>query len=226
MCSAYVTMRPFEYSPPQGMPRVVFQDESLLVLDKPAGLLTVPGRGEQHADCLASRVQALYPSARIVHRLDLATSGLVIMAMGREMERRLSIAFQQRLVEKLYVAVVDGAFEEERGVVDLPLMVDWPNRPRQKVDLVQGKSAETHYAVLAYDAKANTSRVSLRPVTGRSHQLRVHMMAIGHPIVGDELYACDVVRDAAPRLQLHAVGLDVLHPRDGRQMSFVSEPPF
>lgn len=226
MCSEHVIRHPFEYSPPPGMPKVVFQDESFLVLDKPAGLLTVPGRGERHGDCLASRVQALHPSARIVHRLDLATSGLVVMAMGREMERCLSIAFQQRLVKKHYVAVVDGVLEKDQGVVDLPLLADWPNRPRQKVDLVLGKSAETHYFVLGRDAKANTSRVDLRPVTGRSHQLRVHMMAIGHSIIGDELYAHEAARDAAPRLLLHAAGLVIPHPLDGRPMSFVSKPPF
>lgn len=226
MSSDRLSPRPFKYAPPPGMPEVVFRDDSFLVLDKPAGLLTVPGRGAQHEDCLASRVQAQYPSARIVHRLDLATSGLVVMAMEREMERRLSIAFQQRLVDKRYIAVVAGALRVEQGSVDLPLIVDWPNRPRQKVDLELGKPSVTQYSVLAYDSASSISRVELRPLTGRSHQLRVHMMAIGHPILGDELYGNDAVRDAAPRLLLHAAGLVIPHPLDGQLFSFASEPPF
>lgn len=226
MCGVRLSPSPFEYNPPPEMPRVLFEDSELLVLDKPAGLLTVPGRGIRHADCLASRVQAKYPSARIVHRLDLATSGLVVMALGREMERRLSIAFQRRLVDKRYVAIVAGRFEVQRDSIDLPLVVDWPNRPRQKVDLELGKPSMTLYSVLEYDSASNTSRVELRPVTGRSHQLRVHMMALGHSILGDELYAEDAVRDAAPRLLLHAADLAFPHPLDGRPLVFVSEPPF
>lgn len=226
MCSDRLLPRPFEYNPPLGMPAVIFQDDALLVLDKPAGLLTVPGRGAQHADCLASRAQVECPSARIVHRLDLATSGLVVMAIGREMERCLSIAFQQRLVGKRYIAVVAGRLKEPCGSVDLPLIADWPNRPRQKVDLELGKPSVTHYSVLGYDAVSNVSRVELCPLTGRSHQLRVHMMAIGHPILGDELYANDAVRDAAPRLLLHAAGLTVPHPLNGQHLTFVSEVPF
>lgn len=226
MSSAALPLPPVVYAPPLGMPRVVFQDESLLVLDKPAGLLTVPGRGAERMDCLASRVQDVYPTARIVHRLDMATSGLVVMAMGRDMERQLSIAFQRRLVGKRYVAVVAGRLGEDRGVVDIPLIVDWPNRPRQKIDRELGKPALTHYVVLGRDRASGTSRVELTPITGRSHQLRVHMMAIGHPILGDDLYAGEAERTAAPRLLLHAAGLAIPHPAHGQLLRFTSEPPF
>lgn len=214
------------YSPPPGRPRVVFEDDCMLVLDKPAGLLSVPGRGEAHSDCLASRVQANYPSARIVHRLDMATSGLIVMALGREMERRLSAAFQRRLVDKRYVAVVAGALEESCGEISLPLIADWPNRPRQKIDHEFGKAALTRYEVLSYDAESDSTRVELCPITGRSHQLRVHMLAIGHPILGDELYAGIPIQCAAPRLLLHAANLIVPHPLNGQFQSFTSRPPF
>ncbi|WP_374480968.1 pseudouridine synthase [Zoogloea sp.] len=226
MSSASLQIPAINYAPPAGAPRVVFRDDSLLVLEKPAGLLTVPGRGVEHADCLASRVQAEYPDARIVHRLDMATSGLVVMARGRDIERCLSIAFQQRLVGKRYVAVVAGALDECSGVVDFPLVVDWPNRPRQKIDWVSGKAAMTHYEVLSYDAGTDSTRVELRPITGRSHQLRVHMMALGHPILGDDLYAGVEARSAAPRLLLHAADLTLPHPLTGRLLSLSSEPPF
>lgn len=217
---------PLVYAPPPGLPRVVYRDECLLVLDKPSGLLTVPGRGLAHADSLALRVQAVCPDARIVHRLDMATSGLVVMAIGVEMERRLSIAFQQRLVEKNYVAVVSGCLERKRGSVDLPLIADWPNRPRQKVDHVNGKFSFTDYEVLASDALVGVSRVALQPHTGRSHQLRVHMMAIGHPILGDELYADEAGRKGASRLLLHATRLCFPHPLFGESVAFSSAPPF
>ncbi|MBS0346645.1 MAG: RNA pseudouridine synthase [Proteobacteria bacterium] len=226
MSSVSLPLPVINYAPPSGAPRVVFRDDSLLVLDKPAGLLTVPGRGAEHADCLASRVQADYPDARIVHRLDMATSGLVVMALGREMERRLSIAFQQRLVGKRYVAVVAGALEKCTGVVDFPLVVDWPNRPRQKIDWVSGKAALTRYEALSYDAESDSTRVELCPVTGRSHQLRVHMMAIGHPILGDDLYANVEIRSAARRLLLHAADLTLPHPLSGSLLSLSSELPF
>lgn len=226
MSSASLPLPVINYAPPPGAPTVVFKDDSLLVLDKPAGLLTVPGRGLAHSDCLASRVQAEYPDARIVHRLDMATSGLVVMARGREIERSLSIAFQRRLVGKRYVAVVAGALEECSGIVDFPLVVDWPNRPRQKIDWVSGKAAMTRYEVLSYDSGTDSTRVELHPITGRSHQLRVHMMALGHPILGDDLYAGVKVPSVAPRLLLHATGLTLRHPLTGGLLSLSSEPPF
>ncbi len=207
------------YAPPAGPLKIVHQDEALIVLDKPSGLLSVPGRGPAHADSLASRVQAEFPDARIVHRLDMATSGLIILARGAAMERALSIAFQKHQVEKLYVAVVAGQIAEDSGEIDLPLITDWPNRPRQKVDFELGKPSLTSFEVLARDAARNTSRVALTPHTGRSHQLRVHLLAIGHPILGDDLYGDAASRTAAPRLLLHATRLALLHPLSGAQLT-------
>lgn len=220
------TPPPLIYSPPPGAPCVLFIDEALIVLDKPSGLLSVPGRGPANADSLATRVQADYPDARIVHRLDMATSGLIVMARGVAMERRLSIAFQQRQVEKRYVAVVAGKPDAESGEVNLPLICDWPNRPRQKVDFEVGKASLSAYALMAYDTASNTSRVELRPHTGRTHQLRVHMQAIGHPILGDELYADEATGKAAPRLLLHATALTLPHPLTGQPLRLLSPPPF
>jgi len=214
------------YAPPPGPPRIVFQDEALIVLDKPAGLLSVPGRGPAHADSLASRVQAMFPDARIVHRLDMATSGLIAMARGAAMERTLSIAFQQRRVEKRYVAVVAGQIVADSGEIDLPLIADWPNRPRQKVDFELGKPSLTGFEVLARDTARNASRVALYPHTGRSHQLRVHLLAIGHPILGDDLYGDAASRGAAPRLLLHATALALPHPRTGALLRLSSPPAF
>lgn len=214
------------YLPPVGMPTIIHVDDSLIVLDKPAGLLSVPGRGPAHADSLASRVQVEFADARIVHRLDMATSGLLIMARGLEMERRLSIAFQQRQVEKRYIAVVAGRPSPDEGEIALPLITDWPNRPRQKVDFEAGKPSLTHYSLLSHDAAQDSSRVDLRPHTGRSHQLRVHMMAIGHPILGDELYGDADSRRTAERLLLHATELTLPHPLTGAPLHFVSTPPF
>lgn len=214
------------YAPPPAPPRIVFIDDALIVLDKPSGLLSVPGRGPAHADSLASRVQVDHPDARIVHRLDMATSGLIVMARGAAMERCLSIAFQQRQVEKTYIAVVAGKPEPERGEIKLPLIADWPNRPRQKVDFELGKPSLTAYSVIAHDAVSNISRVELHPLTGRSHQLRVHMQAIGHPILGDDLYADVASRHAAARLLLHATELSLPHPISGKQLRLESPPDF
>ena len=208
------------------MPTIVHVDECMIVLDKPPGLLSVPGRGPAHSDSLATRVQAAFSDARIVHRLDMATSGLLVMARGLEMERRLSIAFQQRHVEKRYLAVVAGQPSPEAGEIALPLIADWPNRPRQKVDFENGKPSLTHYTLLSHDAAQDSSRVDLRPHTGRSHQLRVHMMAIDHPILGDELYGDPDSRRAAERLLLHATELTLPHPLTGAPLHFVSTPPF
>ncbi|KAB2963507.1 pseudouridine synthase [Zoogloea sp.] len=205
---------------------IIYIDDSLIVLDKPAGLLSVPGRGPEHADSLASRVQADFPEALIVHRLDMATSGLIVMARGKEMERRLSIAFQQRRVAKRYVAVVAGRPLTDEGEIALPLITDWPNRPRQKVDHDTGKPSLTRYEVDSTTPAGDTSRVWLYPHTGRSHQLRVHMQAIGHPIVGDELYAPAPWREAAPRLLLHAESLSLPHPEGGALLELRSPAPF
>ena len=207
-------------------PVVVHADESLLVLDKPAGLLTQPGRGEHLRDSLATRVQAAFGDALIVHRLDMATSGLIVLARGREMHARLSRQFRERRVRKHYVAVVDGRVAAGEGEIDLPLAADWPNRPRQKVDAASGKPSRTLYQVIGHDPVLGRTRVALQPLTGRSHQLRVHLLALGHPILGDALYADARVRDAAPRMLLHASELAFDHPLDGRALVFNSTPPF
>jgi tRNA pseudouridine32 synthase / 23S rRNA pseudouridine746 synthase len=201
-------------------------DADVLAFDKPAGLLCVPGRGEDKQDCLSARAQLRWPDALVVHRLDMATSGIVVMARGASAQRALSIAFAQRQTEKTYVAVVHGLVAADEGQIDLPLAADWPNRPLQKVDLIGGKPSLTHYRVLQRDAVANTSRVELQPVTGRSHQLRVHLRALGHPILGDALYAPPEVQAAAPRLLLHARALQIVHPAHGARLSIACAVPF
>jgi tRNA pseudouridine32 synthase/23S rRNA pseudouridine746 synthase len=213
-------------SPVRVRVRVLFADDHLLVLDKPAGLLSVPGRGEDKQDCLAARAQRLYPDAMVVHRLDMATSGVFLMARGPAMQRALSIAFAGREVRKRYVALVAGRMEADEGAIDLPLIADWPNRPRQIVDHAHGKPSRTLWRMLACDAASDTTRVELEPVTGRSHQLRVHLQAIAHPILGDALYAPAAVQERAARLMLHATRLDLAHPVTGEPLSFTSEAPF
>jgi tRNA pseudouridine32 synthase/23S rRNA pseudouridine746 synthase len=173
-------------------PAVVYADDTLLVIDKPSGLLAVPGRGADKQDCLSARVQTRYPDALIVHRLDMATSGLMVMARGAAAQRELSKAFAARAVSKRYIAVVDGRLQappEGWGMIDLPIIVDWPNRPLRIVDHAHGKPSLTRWRVLVHDETASNTRVELEPVTGRSHQLRVHLRELGHPILGDALYA-------------------------------------
>jgi tRNA pseudouridine32 synthase/23S rRNA pseudouridine746 synthase len=211
--------------------RVVHRDNQLLVLDKPAGLLSVPGRGADKADCLSARVQAQDPDALVVHRLDMATSGLILMARGAEMQRRLSRAFAEREVSKRYVAVVGGLPEAPAaaggwGVIDLPIAADWPNRPLRIIDRERGQASVTRWRVLAHDSAAGTTRIELEPVTGRSHQLRVHLQALGHPILGDPLYAPPALAGAAARLLLHACSLRLAHPLNGAPMEFSSPAPF
>lgn len=184
--------------------RIVHADDRLVVIDKPAGLLSVPGRTEP--DCASTRVQASYPDALIVHRLDQATSGLLLFARGADAQRELSADFARRRVGKTYVAVVAGHLEGE-GLIDLPLAADWPNRPRQRVDLDQGKPSQTRWRVLCHEG-AHT-RVALEPLTGRSHQLRVHLAHLGHAILGDALYAAPDIAAASPRLLLHASELRI-----------------
>ncbi len=184
--------------------RIVHADDRLVVIDKPAGLLSVPGRTEP--DCASARVQADYPDALIVHRLDQATSGLLVFARGVQAQRELSADFAQRRVDKVYIAIVGGRLDGE-GLIDLPLGADWPNRPRQQVDLERGKPSQTRWRSLG--AEGPCTRVALSPITGRSHQLRVHLAALGHPIVGDALYAPPDVASASPRLLLHASELRI-----------------
>lgn len=205
---------------------LLHEDEALLAFDKPAGLLCVAGRGADKQDCLATRAQARWPDALVVHRLDMATSGIVLMARGIEAQRRLGQAFAQREVDKRYVAVVDGLVTTNSGSIDLPLAADWPNRPLQRVDHDHGKASITHWRVLERDATTQTTRLELRPVTGRSHQLRVHLQATGHVIVGDALYAPTEVRGRADRLLLHAQSLRFAHPVSGAAMHIESAMPF
>lgn len=203
--------------------RIVYADNALVAVDKPAGLLAVPGRGAGKLDCVARRVQRIFRDALVVHRLDMATSGLMLMARGAPAQRRLAMAFAKRETHKRYLAVVRGCVQSGHGDIDLPLATDWPNRPKQKVDAEHGKPSLTRYRRLAYDAATGTTRLELEPVTGRSHQLRVHLLAIGHPIVGDTLYVPD---DPAPRLLLHACALRVPHPVHGGDVQLRSDAPF
>ncbi len=203
---------------------VVHLDGRLLLVDKPAGLLCVPGRGADKADCLATRAQARCANALVVHRLDMATSGLVVFGRGAQVQRALSIAFAERQVHKCYEAVVGGHPGANCGEIDLPLTADWPHRPRQQVCQVTGKPSLTRWQLLSHDPAAGTSRLALMPVTGRTHQLRVHLAAIGHPILGDALYAPPQWLAAAPRLLLHACSLAWVDV--GGSHNFSSPPPF
>lgn len=208
---------------------VLYADEALLVLDKPAGLLSVPGRGEDKQDCLSARAQALYPDALVVHRLDMATSGLLVMARSTVAQRNLNEAFASRQVNKRYTAVVDGFMApppDDWGVIDLPIIVDWPNRPRRIIDHERGKPSTTRWRVLAHHPLANTTRLELEPITGRSHQLRVHLLALGHAILGDALYASPTVQALSDRLLLHACSLALPHPTNGQTMRFDSAAKF
>jgi len=203
---------------------VLHADAHCIVAIKPSGLLSVPGRGAQ--DCLAVQVQALFEDALVVHRLDMATSGLMLFARGADAQRRLSLAFAQREVHKRYVAIVAGCVAPAQGQIDLPLIADWPNRPRQKVDLAHGKPSLTRYRTLAAGAERDTTRLELEPVTGRGHQLRVHLLAIGHPILGDALYAPPDIQAQSDRLLLHAASLRFVHPASGETLQFDSTVPF
>ena len=216
-----------KYLPPADLGlEPIYVDAHLLVVNKPAGLLSVPGRGVDKMDCLISRVQREYADALIVHRLDMATSGLLVLARGVESQRALSLLFQQRQVNKAYVAVVHGLVAEQVGEIDLPLYTDWPNRPRQHVNFHCGKPSQTGYRVLDRDSQAERSRLLMMPVTGRTHQLRVHAQFIGHPIVGDLLYAPTEPAQQEPRLLLHAQSLSLVHPYTQTKMSWTSEVVF
>jgi tRNA pseudouridine32 synthase/23S rRNA pseudouridine746 synthase len=202
---------------------LIYADDAILVLDKPPGLLSVPGRGADKQDCLSTRVQQKYADALVVHRLDMATSGLIVMARGAQVQRTLSQAFAKRLVAKRYEAVVHGevaAPADGWRVIDLPIGVDWPNRPRRVIDSQTGKASITRLQVNHFDARRQVSHVTLEPLTGRTHQIRVHLQAVGHPILGDALYATIDVAALAPRLLLHASELGFTHPVTGLTMQF------
>lgn len=217
----------FIYNPPiHSTLDVLFKDEFLLIINKPSGLLSVPGRGDDKQDCLISRVQIEYPDAVIVHRLDMSTSGLMVIAREKEMESYLSILFQKRKVKKKYIAVVDGKLNPDCGEIDLPIITDWPNRPKQKVDFESGKSSQTKYSVLSYDKETDTTRVELIPLTGRTHQLRIHMQSLKHAILGDELYANQSAIEKSSRLLLHANYLSFQHPITDEIIEYDSKPDF
>lgn len=211
------------YSPPDTPLDILHHDHEILVANKPTGLLSVPGRGAHLADCLISRIQTVFPEALLVHRLDRDTSGVMIFALTPSAQKNLGKQFEARSVKKTYVARVWGKVAEKTGTVDLPLIVDWPNRPLQMVDHENGKAAVTDWRVVKYEDTA--TRVRLYPRTGRSHQLRVHMREIGHPILGDPFYATGEARDA-PRLMLHAESLRIRHPDGGVGLTFTAKPPF
>ncbi|MGH1402720.1 MAG: pseudouridine synthase [Alphaproteobacteria bacterium] len=215
----------FTYVPPDGPLDILHKDSDILIVSKPSGLLSVPGRKEEHADSLETRVQDQFSEARIVHRLDMDTSGLMVMAMNADAHRNLGLQFERRKTKKVYIARVWGRVEEDAGHIDLPLICDWPNRPLQMVDHENGKHAQTDWEVLERE-DTGYSRIVLYPVTGRTHQLRVHMAEIGHPILGDDFYAHQDGFKAAARLQLHAHKLMVHHPKGGVQTWFESPCPF
>jgi tRNA pseudouridine32 synthase/23S rRNA pseudouridine746 synthase len=211
------------YTPPQGPLALLHDDHQVLLVDKPAGLLSVPGKGEDLADCLLARVQRVFPTALLVHRLDRDTSGVMIFALTPQAQRHLGWQFEERATKKVYVARLWGELAEKEGTVDLPLCVDWPNRPKQHVDFENGKPAVTDWRVVR---RGNgETRVRLMPRTGRSHQLRVHMAEIGHPILGDPFYATGPAGDF-PRLMLHSESLQFRHPDGGRPMKVTAECPF
>ena len=222
--------KPFTYAPPDVPLKVLHEDEDLLVLSKPSGLLSVPGKAQDHADCLQARSLEAYPEALLVHRLDLETSGVFIMARSKEVQRNLGLQFERRKTEKIYIARVWGHVDGEEGEIDLPLRCDWENRPMQMVCYEHGRSALTHWQVIGRED--NATRVRLIPHTGRSHQLRVHMLELGvdkgksHPILGDDFYAHEAAHKAAPRLQLHAESLTIHHPQDGARVTFTDSCPF
>lgn len=209
---------------PQGI-EIVTIDDAFIVANKPSGLLSVPGRGLDKTDCLSARVQAEFPVALVVHRLDMETSGLMVFARNLDAQRALNRAFEQRLVEKYYVAIVTGTVDSDQGTINLPLICDWPNRPRQVVDHAIGKPSTTHYVVLARDETLMQTRVGLTPITGRSHQLRVHMASLSHAIIGDSLYSVNPPPDGQ-RLLLHAAKLGFPHPLSGEPVNCVSDVPF
>ena len=212
-----------DYNPPQGPLTYLHHDHEVLLVDKPAGLLSVPGKGEHLADCLISRVQAAFPEALLVHRLDRDTSGVMIFALTPHAQRHLGLQFEKRQTKKTYVARVAGHIAERTGTVNLPLIVDWENRPRQMVDHENGREAITDWRVVRYGE--GETRVRLMPKTGRSHQLRVHMLALGHPILGDPFYATGDAAQAE-RMMLHAENLRFRHPDGGAGLSITAPCPF
>lgn len=215
----------FIYSPPQEDLVIVYEDDDLVVIEKPAGLLSVPGRLPEHQDSAYLRVLAQFPQAKITHRLDMATSGILMFAKHRDAEVAVSKMFQARTVDKHYIALVQGQLDAE-GSVEVPLITDWENRPRQIVHFELGKPAKTLYQALSYDIETDITRVLLTPITGRSHQLRVHMQYIGHPFTGDKLYHPEPTRSPLKRMALHASFLAFQQPLSGQSVAIHGRVPF
>ncbi|MEL7471399.1 MAG: pseudouridine synthase [Pseudomonadota bacterium] len=213
-----------DYRPPTGPLVVLHCDDDLMLVDKPSGLLSVPGKPATHRDCLEDRVRADFPSALLIHRLDLETSGVMVFALNPAAQRHINLQFERRVVQKTYVARVAGRVVEDTGAIDLPLIADWPRRPMQKVCFETGKPSRTRWRVL--EREDDATRLELTPETGRSHQLRVHLKEVGHPILGDPFYAPDAIYEAADRLQLHAERLDLRHPATGDWLSTTARCPF
>jgi len=216
-------MSSFEYHPPTTIIEIIYQDEQLLLVNKPSGLLSVPGRLEQHKDSVVSRLLCFHEELYPVHRLDMDTSGLMLLAKTKAAHSNLSKQFQLRQVVKLYQALVWGIPLSQEGKIELPLICDWPNRPRQKICEQQGKYALTYYKIIKTfynDNNQALSYMALYPKTGRSHQLRVHMQALGHPILGCEFYAHENAQKAANRLMLHASNLSITHPIHNKPLSW------
>jgi len=202
---------------------ILFQDEYLVAVNKPGGMLSVPGRGEDKQDCVVARLQQEIPEIRVVHRLDCHTSGVMLLAIGPDMQRQLSRLFHDREVEKRYVALVHGMVEQDSGIIDIPMRGDPDHRPRQVIDYLKGKHAQTQWRLLDFESHASErlSRLLLLPLTGRTHQLRVHCMALGHPIAGDRLYN-QTCHDSMERMMLHAEQLEFIHPVSRERMRLVS----
>ena len=218
-------MPPFrsEYNPPNDPIEVVYEDAHVVAVNKPTGLLSVPGKGEHLSDCMLSRVMVAFPEALLVHRLDRDTSGVMVFALTPHAQRSMSMQFEARRTKKAYVACVAGEVQESEGEIDLPLIVDWPNRPKQMVCHDTGKPAVTKFKRVS--VTDDQSRLRLFPKTGRSHQLRIHCLAIGHPILGDPLYSPETVPDF-PRLLLHSEELRINHPESGKGLRFRTKCPF
>jgi tRNA pseudouridine32 synthase/23S rRNA pseudouridine746 synthase len=227
---AAIEYRPMQSPPPYLVPhsreeiRILYEDDDLLLVRKPDLLLSIPGRHPLNKDCLVTRLQRTYPSASIVHRLDLDTSGIMVIPLNKPTHAHISRQFQQRLVEKSYHAVVYGLLREDRGEIDLPIACDWENRPRQIICHERGRPALTRFEVL--ERHTDRTRVLLQPVTGRSHQLRIHMRELGHPILGCDMYAHPQALAMAPRLMLHATTLAFEHPTTGEWLAGECLPDF
>ena len=215
----------FVYDPPTDpWINVVHEEADFVIVDKPSGLLSVPGKDPALSDCLQRRAEARWPTAGMIHRLDKDTSGVMVLALNKRAHAKIAMQFEKRTAQKSYVARVWGRLEAEEGLVDLPIAVDWENKPRQRIDFERGREARTEWKVLAREAEA--TRVRLHPLTGRTHQLRLHMMTLGHPVLGDPFYAAGAAFAAADRLQLHAEELSFLHPTTGEPVHFVIPAPF